>query len=269
MVHHATSLKTAQRLNCLNNNACGKLKDMKRVGNKWLSDQRGASNPLLIATILLSVFLVAAAGGFIWAYMEMTDWRNNTQSKIDAAVETAKTQQKEEDDARFQEEQKQPNIIYQGPSDMGSVRFRYPKTWSAYTNKSDNNGLEVYFNPVIVPVINDGVTPYSLRLKVTNEAYADVIDSYQSLVEDGLVTASTIKLGEVKDENAGGEADSNKSTEADVYEGIRVDGQITDTINGSVVIFKIRDKTLQLFVDSQDYMKDFNETILTSLKFQL
>ena len=50
-----------------------------------MSDQRGSANPLLIATVLLAVLLVVAAGGFIWAYMSMTDWRDNTQAKIDSA----------------------------------------------------------------------------------------------------------------------------------------------------------------------------------------
>ena len=58
---------------------------MNKVGGKWMSDQRGSANPLLIATVLLAVLLVVAAGGFIWAYMSMTDWRDNTQAKIDSA----------------------------------------------------------------------------------------------------------------------------------------------------------------------------------------
>lgn len=227
---------------------------MKRVGDKWLADQRGSVNPLLVATILLSVLLVVAAGGFIWAYMEMTDWRNNGQAKIDAAVAEAKDQQYKDDEAHFNEEEKKPNRVYQGPADMGSVRFNYPKTWAGYVAKSDNNGLEVYFNPLLVSTVNAGVTPYALRVQVTNDAYSDVLEDYQSLVEDGVATASTIILGKT-DDFAG-------------YEGVRVDGQLTDTINGSVVIFKVRDKTLRIYVDSQDYMNDFNETILKSLRFE-
>ena len=65
----------------------------------------------MIATILLSMLLVVAAGGFIWAYMEMTDWRNNGQAKIDAAVAEAKDQQYQEDEKHFNEEEKKPNRV--------------------------------------------------------------------------------------------------------------------------------------------------------------
>ena len=219
-----------------------------------MSDQRGSANPLLIATVLLAVLLVVAAGGFIWAYMSMTDWRDNTQAKIDSAVDAAKDQQQKDDQAHFDEEEKKPNRSYQGPSDMGSVRFNYPKTWSGYIAQSNDSGLEVYFNPLMVSTVNPGVTPYALRVEVSNDNYADVLDDYQGLVEDGVATASTIIIGKTDDFSG--------------YEGVRVDGQLTDTINGSVVIFKVRDKTLQLYVDSQDYMNDFNNTVLTSLKFE-
>lgn len=229
---------------------------MKRVGNESvkLSDQRGVVNPFLIATILLAILLVVAVAGFIWAFTEMTDWRDNTQTKIDEAVVVAKEEQQAADQVAFEEEEKKPNRVYQGPSDMGSVRFNYPKTWAGYTDQSDAKKLMVYFNPLIVPPIDNGVTPYALRLQVTNDAYADVLDDYQKIVEDGLATASTIVVGKT-DTFAG-------------YEGVRVDGQLTNTINGSVVIFKIRDKTLQIFADSQDYVGDLNNTILTSLKFE-
>lgn len=219
-----------------------------------MSDQRGSANPLLIATVLLAVLLVVAAGGFIWAYMSMTDWRDNTQAKIDSAVDAAKDQQQKDDQAHFEEEEKKPNRSYQGPSDMGSVRFNYPKTWSGYIAQSNDSGLEVYFNPLMVSTVNPDVTPYALRVEVSNDNYADVLDDYQGLVEDGVVTASTIIIGKTDDFSG--------------YEGVRVDGQLTDTINGSVVIFKVRDKTLRLYVDSQDYMNDFNNTVLTSLKFE-
>ena len=69
-----------------------------------------------------------------------------------------------------------------------------------------------------------------------------------------IATARTIIIGKT-DDFAG-------------YEGVRVDGQLSDTINGSVVIFKVRDKTLRIFCDSQDYISDFDNTILTSLRFE-
>lgn len=229
---------------------------MNRAGRTWRNDQRGMANPLLISTILLAVLLAAAAAGFIWAYMQYNDWRNNGQSKINAAVEVAKREQKDADSKAFLEEEKKPNLVYVGPSDMGSVKFNYPKTWAAYRASADGDStkLQVYFYPTIVPQIKDGVTPYALRLSVTNNSYDKTLESYKSIIDKGVAKASTLTIG--KTDNFAG------------YQGTRIDGQITDTVNGSVAIFKVRDKTMQLFVDSQDYMNDFNSTILTSLTFE-
>lgn len=236
------------------NSACGRLKGMKRTSGRLLNDERGAVNPLLISTILLAIFLVVAAGGFIWAYMQMTEWKTNVQARVDAAVTEGKSQQKSEDDKRFLEQEKKPYRIYQGPSDMGSIRFNYPKTWSGYIATSDTTRLNVYFSPLIVPIVKEGVTPYALRISVTNRSYAETVRSYQHLVEDGKVKVSTVIIGKTKD-FAG-------------YKGVRVDGQLTETINGSVVILKLRDKTLQMFVDSHDFVNDFNKTVLATLKYE-
>lgn len=229
-----------------------------KLNQKWRSmegDQRGAVNPMLIATILLSVLLVVAAGGFVWAYQQMTDYKNNTQQKVDAAVADAKKVQQDADEKHFKEEDKKPNRSYVGPSELGSVRFNYPKTWAGFTQQSDaNGGLAVYFYPYIVPVIKDGVSVYALRVKVVTQSYDNVLENLESRVKDGKATASAIVVGSTNTFNG--------------YEGVRVDGQVTDTITGSVVVFKVRDKTLELFCDSADYMNDFNNTILKTLQFE-
>lgn len=229
---------------------------MNKVGQRWRNDQRGAANPLLISTIVLAVLLAATAGGFIWAYIQYNDWHNNTQPKIEAAAAQAKSQQLDEDTKKFREEEKKPNRVYAGPSDMGSVKFSYPKTWSVYraTADGDTNSLLLYFYPLIVPQVKDGVTPYALRVQVSTTSYDKVLENYQGLIKDNKAIATTLVVGRT---------DKFKG-----YEGTRVDGQLTDTVNGSVAIFKVRDKTLQVFVDSQDYMKDFEDTILKTLTFE-
>lgn len=217
------------------------------------SDERGSVNPLLMATVLLAVLLVAATGGFVWAFMQMTDWKNNTNAKIEVAVKAGKEEQTKVDDAKYAEEAKKPNLTFQGSSDLGSVRFSYPRTWSRYDAQTTNGSLMIYFNPVTVPAISSD-NNYALRVQVTSDSYSDVLNDYQGLVQDGKATANTITIGKT-DSSAG-------------YSGVRVDGQLTDKTNGSVVIFKVRDKTLRLYVDSKDYLNDFNNTILNTLKFQ-
>ena len=217
-------------------------------------DEQGVVNPLLVSTIVLGVFLLAACGAFIWAYSQMADWQKNGQTKINLAVTKAKEEQTKQDNVAFLEREKTPNRTYQGSADTGSVRFSYPKTWSAYLADSTAQVLSVYFAPSLVPKVNPDVTPYALRVNVISRDYSEVLSEYRSLVDKGIVKAAPITIG--AEEGFAG------------YQGMRFDGQLTPTINGSVVVFKVRDKTLRLYVDSQEYMKDFNNTILRSLRFQ-
>ena len=79
------------------------------------------------------------------------------------------------------------------------------------------------------------------------------MQTYNGDIKKGSIKAETITVG--------------KTDSFSGYEGMRIDGQFGETINGSVVIFKIRDKTLRLYVDSQDFMTDF-DTVLNSLKYE-
>ncbi len=223
---------------------------------RWKSDlfssEKGAANPFLIGMISFAVLAVGAAGAFFWAFTQMQDYRNNVDDKVAVAVEEAKVQQKEELQKQFNEDYKRPNLTFRSSSDFGSVTFEYPRTWSQYIAK-DTDSLEIYFHPVAVPTVNSR-TPFALRVTVTERAYDQVLRSFESKIKSGELSASTLTIGRT-DSFSG-------------YEGMRINGQFAPTINGSVVVFKIRDKTLQVFVDSQDFMKDFNDTVLPSLTFE-
>lgn len=218
-------------------------------------DQRGSSSSLIIVIVVLVMLLMVAIGAFVWAFMGYNDYKTNTDAKVASAVKNAKAEQQDADNEAFANEQKKPYLTYKGPSEMGTVEFSYPKTWSGYVNTEASNSreLQVYFYPHIVPKVKDGEAAYALRIKVSTEDYAERIRSYQSLAEEGKVTASAIVLG--KTDNFAG------------FNGLRIDGQLTDTINGSVSVFKVRDKVLEVFADSKDFMNDYNEVILKTLKF--
>lgn len=223
--------------------------------SRRLVDERGESNPFLITTIIFVILAIGLGVGFGWSYLQMVDYRDNVTDKVDVAVKAAKEDQKNADKVEFTEEYKKPNLQYEGPSDSGSVTFNYPKTWAAYVEKSgaDGGDLSVYFNPKSVPTINNK-TVYALRITIDNKSYSSVLQSYNGKVQEGSLKAKTITVG--------------KTDSFSGYEGMRIDGQFDDGINGSVVIFKIRDKTLRLYVDSQDFMSDFDNTVLTSLKYE-
>ncbi len=219
-------------------------------------DQRGQSSPFLITTIIFVVLAIGFGVGFGWSYMQMVDYRDNVADKVGVAVEAAKKEQKAADQTQFNEDYKKPNYQFQGPSDYGGVTFDYPKTWSMYVAKDAKDGgdYQAYFFPRTVPPVNNQ-TAFSLRVLISNKSYDDILKTYESKIKKGDLTATTLTIG--------------KTDKFSGYQGMRINGQFDKTINGSVVIFKIRDKTLQVFVDNQEYIKDFNETVIPSLKYEV
>ena len=211
------------------------------------TSESGETNPLLIISIVLTILVVGLGSFSIWAYVNYTDQKNNVDQKISAAVATAKQQQIEEDNATFAEQEKQPTRQFVGPQDLGRVQIDYPKTWSAYVDKDGSSGsFEAYFAVGSVqPVANK--TPYALRITVEKKSYEDIINTYQKAVEKGELKSSSITL--------------NGET------GTRLDGTLGKDVEGSMVIFKVRDKTLKVFTESPSFVPDFNQIILPSLTF--
>lgn len=215
--------------------------------------ESGEVNSLMVVTVVLGIVAAALGIAFGWAFMQMNDYKNNADQKAEVAATEAREAQRAESDEQCAEEYKKPFLVYRSPSDFGSVEFSYPRNWSSYIEQAGvgpNGGdqLAVFFYPVSVPTINDN-TVYALRLRVINQAYEEVLKSFEGQVQEGRLRASPIVL-------------------ASGFEGIRIDGQLSDVINGSVVVFKIRDKTLIIRTDSQTFMNDFNNIILPSLKFE-
>lgn len=212
------------------------------------NDQRGEVNPLLLISIVLTVLVLGLGSFGIWAYVNYSDQKNNVDQKISAAVANAKRQQNSDDETSFAEREKQPTRQFVGPDDLGRVQVNYPKTWSVYVDKdgSSNTNYEAYFAAAVVPPI-DSKTPYALRITVENKTYDDVLKAYQETVKKGDLKSSPVTLqGQT---------------------GTRLDGNFSKTISGSMVLFKVRDKTLEIYTQSPTFASDYNNIILPSLIF--
>jgi len=216
--------------------------------------ENGVSSPMLIVII---VILVVAAGGlgaaFYWAYGQRNHYKNDQTTAINNAVTSAVATQREADQKQCAIDNQKPYSTWTAPTNFGSVSFQYPRTWSAYVAQdgSDNNNYSVYFNPGSVPPTGNNQTPFALRLNIyLNQAYKDYIGQFQGNNE---LSVSPL---------------TQNTTDTFVgYQGIRVNGQFNDAINGSVVVFPLRTGTIVLSVDSQQFVDNFNNIILPSLKF--
>jgi hypothetical protein len=210
--------------------------------------QQGLIHPLVVVTVVLGVLTLGLGVFSIWAYVNYQDQKNNVDPKIAAAVANAQREQKEADDKDFTEREKTPTRTLVGPEDLGRVSLDYPKTWSVFLAKDGTGGqYEAYLNPAAVPAPGGDKTIYALRVVVEDRRYEEVLNSFQNLVTTGALKAAPITVqGET---------------------GTRLDGAFSTQVNGSMVIFKVRDKTLRVFTESKVFTSDFDNFVLKSLRF--
>jgi len=209
--------------------------------------EQGGVSGSLIAIIALVVLVLASGSAAIWAYVNYNEQKTNVDGKIDLAVAEGKKAQADADEVKFAEREKEPNRQFVGPDDYGRVTFDYPKTWSVYEAKDIRQGgdYEAYLNPITVPPVSE-TQQYSLRVRIEQRDYDQVVKTYQELVKKGSLRSS--------------------ATSANGNNGTRLDGNFTKDIRGSAVIYKIRDKTVTLRTDADTFKPDF-ENIIKTLNF--
>lgn len=207
-------------------------------------DQRGAGSLWVVLAVVFIILALAAIGFGAWSYVNYLDQKDNVDTKVEAAVATAKKEQADVDEAKFLEREKEPNRTFAGPEDYGLLSFSYPKTWSVYIGNDISRGgdFEAYLNPGSVPPVKRD-TQLALRVTIETAEYEDIVDDYSSEVSNGDLKSSTIRI--------------NGQT------GTRLDGNFTDDIRGSAVIFKIRDKVVTIQTDANTFKNDFDKLIKT------
>jgi hypothetical protein len=226
----------------------------KGKGSTRELNSRGYMNVLLIPLIAASVLLIAAAVFGVWAFQSREDYRLNTEDKISAAVNSAVKQEDIKKDQEHAEADKQPLKTYKSPEQFGSVQIAYPKTWSAYViaNGDSNTPLDAYFQPDIVPNVDDRSVAFAVRINLLADSYQDVVSGLQNKVESHDLTAQPYHFPKVPS-----------------IIGTRFDGkfdQEKDT-SGIMVVVPLRDKTLEVWTESPVYAKDFTTFILPNLTF--
>lgn len=208
----------------------------------------GAVNPLILTIVLVSIIAAAAIAAATWGILSYAQQKTNVDTMIQSAVATAQKAQADKDEANFNERDKQPNRQFIGPEDYGRLTFNYPKTWSVYIAKTVVNAgdtFQAYLNPVSVPPISDS-QQFALRVTIANTDYDKTLATYTALVQKGTLKSSTVAISGTT--------------------GTRLDGNFTQDIRGSAVVFKIRDKTVTIRSDADTFKPDFDALVAT-IKF--
>jgi hypothetical protein len=224
-----------------------------QYGGMPIAQPKKRMNGLLIPFVLTVVFLLAALSFGIWAFMGREDYKANADKKIAAAVVIAQQETSSAKDKEFTEKEKSPLKEYKGPAAYGTLTIQYPKTWSAFVTESDNTGgtpVDGYFHPNFVPGLQSK-TDYAMRVKVVSKQYADELKGFESKIKAGKVTVAPF---------------TSSKLPAGVV-GSRIDGEINTGQQDSMVLFPLRDKTIEISTESAQFKGDFDSIILANLTF--
>jgi len=219
---------------------------------KIKEDQRGVVDILLIPLITLLIFFLAVSGFAIWAYMQRSYYKNSSDKEAAIAVEKAVKQTQDEDAAKYAEAAKQPYDRYIGPSAFGNITINYPKTWSSYVieNERGGNPIDGYFQPGFVPNASDPNKTFALRVELVQSSYDTVLAQFQGLLQQNKVSVRPYALPKVPS-----------------VVGSRIEGQITPRQQGSMIVLPLRNMTLKIWTESNDFKGDLDTHVLPNLSF--
>ena len=201
--------------------------------------------PFVISLGLALCFIVL----FVWAFAGRQSYKNNVNEKVAAAVEQTKDEVSEQKDKEFAEEQKNPLATYTGGASLGTVGVKYPKTWNVYVDTETNGQvqLDLKFHPSYIPASGK---LYATRIQVLSRTYTDQLATYSQAITKGSVTATPYVFPSVSSQT-----------------GTLLSGQIDKNYTGKMVLMPIRDKTLVVWTEGQEYLSDFEKTVLENITF--
>jgi len=216
------------------------------------SEESGFS--VLVVPLLITVLLLIGAVIFgAWAYGKMLGYKNNVNTKVNAAIIVAKQQEASVENAQFAQTEKYPLKTYNSSATYGSVVVKYPNAWSAYVIDDTNNTpyVEGYFYPNVVPDTQSATADFALRIQILQDSYSSVLSSVQSDVQQGLTTVSPYKAPSVPN-----------------VVGSEIVGQLPSIgRTGTMVVLPLRTLTLELWTEGPQFVTDFNNIILPNFTF--
>jgi hypothetical protein len=214
--------------------------------------ERGAINILLIPFIMVVFFFFGVVGFAFWAYSGRSHYKNESDQEVAKAVQQAIADTQEADATKYAEEAKKPYETYIGPAAFGNVTVNYPKTWSSYVieNERGGNPINGYFQPLTVPNVTDQDKTFALRVELVQTSYDTVLNQFKASLQIGKVTVAPYTLAKVPS-----------------VVGSRVEGQITPLKQGTMIILPLRNMTLKIWTESNDFKSDLDTHVLPNFSF--
>jgi len=198
----------------------------------------------IIILVVVSLVAVIAIGFATYFYLQWGEAQTNIDGKIAEAEAIAREDQQRIAEENFAEREKEPNRVFTGPADYGSLSFMFPRTWSVYVAKDASRGgdFEAFFNPGQVNAVAAD-TINALRMSIINRPIDTVRTTYDGLVKSGKLSQSVFQMGSIT--------------------GDRYEGEFSTNITGIMIMFKVNDKTAILRTDAMIFSSDFERLIET------
>jgi hypothetical protein len=221
-----------------------KLNRVKKLNNV------GAANPLLLGLVASSTLFVIALVFGISQMSKVGDYEKNLEEKVAVQVAEETKVIEEQKQAEFDEREKAPYKFWTSPTQYGSIKVGFPKTWSYYLSLDESarasKAIDLYAYPDYVPEISRDQR-YALRLTLQTADYNKILDGYRKESERNSLEIGTVQISNVS--------------------GIKIRGLIERNVSGTLVVFPIRDKVLTVWTESRDYESDFENIVLKNLSF--
>ena len=209
---------------------------------------------LLFPLIITAILLIASLSFAFWAYSGRQKYKNNVDSIVNSSVAQAKLTQQTNDNKQYAIASLSPLTSYFSPASLGSITVMYPKTWSSYVNTASGSyPLDGYFYPGTLPSVNDqDTTNFALRIQISSQTYAQVLQQFTSLLKQGKMTVNAYSLPKVSSEV-----------------GIEASGQFINNQNKTAteVVLPLRSQTLEIWTEGNQYLSIFNQYILPNFTF--
>jgi hypothetical protein len=211
--------------------------------------KHGFDKGLIIETIVLVCVTTVAAifiGLFVQTMLAIDEVNSNQDGKIELARSEGRAEQQALDNINHARLEKNPWLEFIGPASYGTLRFKYPRTWSLYVRNDASRGgnFEAFFNPGgINPNPESDLTKSALRVTIFSRRFDEVIQQYSAAMANGSLNMEVIRVN---------------NDNANQYVGF-----FSNNVRGKAVVFGVRDKTVVLRTDAMLFEEDFDELVKT------
>ena len=197
--------------------------------------------------VIIYIISVAAIGGAIYFFMQYDGKNKQDTSQRNTLVLDAKEEQKTLDDQNYAKRKALSSKEFTGPSQYGSLTFKYPKEWNVYiANDSETSAeYEAYFHPDPVPPIKSNHSSYAFSFKIVDASYEQTAQRYK----DDKISSTPFSSGPIT--------------------GILVQGKLKNyegAPDARAIIIKINDKSAILQTDNYAEYGNYFDSIIASLR---